>query len=95
LQRPRGPDSWGRLFRFELTPGGIADITPAYELAAKLPSNGCLIGDMGYDALPLRRDLAIRGTATVIRKRRDVSRSVSSGHAETLRTPFKTALPAR
>ena len=59
-------DSQGRLFRFELTPGNIADITAAYELAAKLPSNGCLIGDMGYDALQLRQDLAFRGTATVI-----------------------------
>jgi hypothetical protein len=32
----------------------------------KLPSNGCLIGDMGYDAKQLRVDLAFRGTATVI-----------------------------
>jgi len=31
-----------------------------------LPSNGCLIGDMGYDALKLRQDLAFRGTVTVI-----------------------------
>jgi transposase len=54
------------LFRFSLTPGNIADITAAYELAATLPSNGCLIGDMGYDALKLRQDLALRGTATVI-----------------------------
>ena len=59
-------DSQGRLFRFSLTPGNIADITAAYELAAKLPSNGCLIGDMGYDAKKLRVDLAFRGTATVI-----------------------------
>jgi len=43
-------DSQGQLFRFILTPGNIADITAAHELAAKLPSNGCLIGDMGYDA---------------------------------------------
>jgi len=40
-------DSQGRLFRFSLTAGNVADITAAYELAAKLPSNGCLIGDMG------------------------------------------------
>ena len=59
-------DSQGRLFRFSLTPGNIADITAAHELAAKLPSNGCLIGDMGYDAKKLRVDLAFRGTATVI-----------------------------
>ena len=59
-------DSEGRLFRFILTPGNIADITAAYELAARLPSNGCLIGDMGYDALKFRQDLAFRGTATVI-----------------------------
>ena len=56
-------DSQGRLFRFSLT---AADITAAHELAAKLPSNGCLIGDMGYDAKKLRVDLAFRGTATVI-----------------------------
>jgi hypothetical protein len=43
-------DSQGQLFRFILTPGNIADITAAHELAPKLPSNGCLIGDMGYDA---------------------------------------------
>jgi transposase len=43
-------DSQGRLFRFTLTAGNIADITAAHGLAAKLPSNGCLIGDMGYDA---------------------------------------------
>lgn len=49
-----------------MTPGNIADITAAYDLAAKLPSNGCLIADMGYDALQLRQDLAFRGTATVI-----------------------------
>ena len=54
------------MFRFSLTPGNIADITAAHELAAKLPSNGCLIGDMGYDAKKLRVDLAFRGTATVI-----------------------------
>src|ERR1700733_11900661 len=53
-------DSQGRLFRFSLTPGNIADITAAHELAAKLPSNGCLIGDMGYDAKKFR------GTASVI-----------------------------
>lgn len=44
-------DSQGRLFRFSLTPGNVADITEGYRLAAQLPSNGCLIGDMGYDAL--------------------------------------------
>jgi transposase len=59
-------DSQGRLFRFSLTAGNVADITAAYELAAKLPSNGCLIGDMGYDAKKLRVDLALRATATVI-----------------------------
>ena len=59
-------DSQGRLFRFTLTAGNIADITAAHELAAKLPSNGCLIGDMGYDAKKFRVDLAFRGTATVI-----------------------------
>jgi transposase len=59
-------DSEGRLFRFTLTAGNIADITAAYELAAQLPSNGCLIGDMGYDATKLRVDLALRGTASVI-----------------------------
>jgi transposase len=59
-------DSQGRLFRFSLTGGNIADITAAYELALKLPSNGCLIGDMGYDAKDLRVSLAFRGTATVI-----------------------------
>jgi transposase len=59
-------DSQGRLFRFSLTAGNIADITAAHELAAKLPSNGCLIGDMGYDAKKLRVDLAFRGTASVI-----------------------------
>jgi putative transposase len=49
-----------------LTPGNVADVTASYELAAKLPSNGCLIGDMGYDATQLRQNLAFRGTATVI-----------------------------
>jgi putative transposase len=44
----------------------IPDITAAPELATNLPSNGCLIGDMGYDAKKLRVDLAFRGTATVI-----------------------------
>jgi hypothetical protein len=34
------------------TPGNIADIAAARELATKLPSNGCQIGDMGYDAKP-------------------------------------------
>ena len=52
--------------RFSLTGGNIADITAAYELALKLPSNGCLIGDMGYDAKDLRVSLAFRGTATII-----------------------------
>jgi hypothetical protein len=47
----------GGLFRFTLTAGNIADITAAHELAAKLPSNGCLIGDMGYDAKKFRVDL--------------------------------------
>jgi transposase len=40
-------DSQARLFRFTLTAGNIADITAAHELAAKLPSNGGLIGDRG------------------------------------------------
>ncbi len=31
-----------------------------------LPSNSCLIGDTGYDALELRQNLAFRGIATVI-----------------------------
>jgi transposase len=35
-------------------------------LAAQLPSNGCLIGERGYDALKLRQELAFHGTATVI-----------------------------
>jgi transposase len=59
-------DSQGRLFSFSLTAGNIADITAGHELAAQLPSNGCLIGDMGYDAKKFRVDLALRGTATVI-----------------------------
>jgi transposase len=59
-------DSQGRLFRFLLTPGNVADITAAYELTPRLPVKGCLIGDMGYDARKLRQDLAFRGTATVI-----------------------------
>jgi transposase len=59
-------DGEGRLFRFLLTPGNIADITAAYKLAPMLPSQGCLIGDAGYDAQHLRQDLAFRGTATVI-----------------------------
>jgi transposase len=59
-------DSQGRLFRFFLTPGNIADITAAYSLAAALPSRGCLIGDAGYDATELRQELAFRGTATVV-----------------------------
>jgi transposase len=59
-------DSQGRLFSFSLTPGNVADITAAYDLARKLPSNGCLIGDMGYDAKDFRVELAFRGTATVI-----------------------------
>ena len=59
-------DSQGRLFRFSLTAGNVADITEAYQLAKQLPSNGCLIGDMGYDALELRQQLAFRGTASVI-----------------------------
>jgi transposase len=54
------------LFRFALTPGNVADITAGHELAAQLPSNGCLIADMGYDAKKLRVDLTLRGTATVI-----------------------------
>jgi transposase len=58
--------SQGRLFRFSLTGGNIADITAAYELALQLPSNRCLIGDMGYDAKTLRVDLAFRGPATLI-----------------------------
>jgi transposase len=49
-----------------LTPGNIADITAAYDAVNALPAKGCLIGDMGYDALKLRQDLAFRGTATVI-----------------------------
>ena len=44
----------------------MADITAADELAAHLPAKGCLIGDMGYDALKLRQDLAFRGIASVI-----------------------------
>jgi transposase len=54
------------LLKFLLSPGNVADITAAYELAADLPSNGCLIGDAGYDATQLRQDLAFHGTATVI-----------------------------
>jgi len=49
-----------------LTPGNIADITAAYQLAATLPSNGCLIADAAYDALALRQQVAFHGTATVI-----------------------------
>lgn len=59
-------DSQGRLFHFSLTPGNVADITAAYDLVPHLPVKGCLIGDMGYDALQLRQELAFRGTASVI-----------------------------
>jgi transposase len=59
-------DGEGRLFRFLLTPGNVADIAAAYALAPMLPAQGCLIGDAGYDAQHLRQDLAFRGTATVI-----------------------------
>jgi transposase len=59
-------DSEGRLFRFSLTPGNVADITAAYELITDLPDKGCLIGDMGYDARKLRQALAFRGIASVI-----------------------------
>jgi transposase len=59
-------DSKGRLFSFHLTPGNVADITAAYDAIETLPAKGCLLGDMGYDALKLRQDLAFRGTATVI-----------------------------
>ena len=72
-------DSQGRLFRFSLTAGNIADITAAHELAAKLPCNGCLIGDMGYDAKKLRVDLAFRGTAGVPR---DGDRHPDQSHAQ-------------
>ena len=56
--------SHGQLFRFSLTAVNIVDITEAYEPAVKLPSNGCLVGDIGYDAKKLQ--LAARGTASVI-----------------------------
>ncbi|MDQ0467716.1 transposase [Labrys wisconsinensis] len=59
-------DSKGRLFRFLLTPGNVADVTAAYDLTAHLPSKGGLIADMAYDALKLRQELAFRGTASVI-----------------------------
>jgi transposase len=59
-------DSQGRLFRFSPTAGNAADITEACNLAARLPSNGCLIGDTGYDAKQLRIQLAARGSASVI-----------------------------
>ena len=64
--RPCVTDSQGRSFRFSLTSGHIANITAARELAAKLPSNTRLIGDIGYDAKKLWENLAFRGTATVI-----------------------------
>ena len=35
-------------------------------ISRAITSNGCLIGDMGYDALELRQQLAFRGTASVI-----------------------------
>jgi len=53
------------LFRFSLTEGNIADTAAAYELALQLPSNGCLIGDGGYNTRKLRVNLPFRGTATV------------------------------
>ena len=59
-------DNQGRLFRFSLTPGNVADITAAYELTKQLPDKGCLIGDMGYDARRLRMGLAFRGISSVI-----------------------------
>lgn len=59
-------DSQGRLFRYSLTPGNVADITAAYDLTEQLPDKGCLIGDMGYDARRLRMNLASRGIASVI-----------------------------
>jgi transposase len=55
-----------RLLSFRPTPGNIADVTADYELVTQLRSNGCVIGDMGYDAKKLRVDLALRGTASVI-----------------------------
>jgi len=59
-------DSQGRLFRFSLSAGNVADTTAAYDLVAQLPPDGCLIGDMGYDAKKLRVELAWQGTASVI-----------------------------
>ena len=48
-----------------------------HELAAKLPSNGCLIGDMGYDAKKLRVDLAFRGNGDCYPDRTAI---LSTGH---------------
>ena len=59
-------DSKGRLYRFSLTPGNVADVTAAYDLVPSLPPKGCVIADMGYDATEFRQQLAFRGTATVI-----------------------------
>jgi transposase len=59
-------DNQGRVFRFSLTAGNDADITEAYQLVKQVPSNACLIGDMGYDALQLQLQLAFRGAASLI-----------------------------
>ena len=80
-------DSQGRLFRFLLTPGNCADIATAYELAARLPSNGCLIGDMGYDALELRQTLASKARRA---SSRPIQRTSTNGRL--IWKPIKSAI---
>jgi transposase len=59
-----------------LTPGNVADITAARTLLAAAGRFTWLIGDRGYDADGLRRDLRARGARPVIPGRRSRKRAI-------------------
>jgi transposase len=66
----------GRPITLYLTPGNVADITAAPTLLAAAGRFKRLIGDRGYDADGLRREVRAQGARPVIPGRRSRKRKV-------------------
>ncbi|MGR3373256.1 MAG: IS5 family transposase [Pseudooceanicola nanhaiensis] len=69
-------DSIGRPIRFFITAGQVSDYTGARALLGSLPQANWLLGDRGYDADWLRKDLMDRGITPCIPRRKSRDKPV-------------------
>lgn len=64
-------DSMGNPIDFEITGANVHDVTVAPILVEKLPVSEFVIADKGYDSESFRRQLEVRGSTSVVPKRKN------------------------